>query len=101
MRHTHVVIPLPAYDENGSLITPNEYRATLKGATAAIRFDLSHWAFSPREGRPASDTFVANIRRIDVLRTPPPEVRGGTKHVLDMHDPLPSNVALGKRAKKD
>jgi len=101
MRHTHVVIPLPAYNEDGSLIASTEYHTTLKGATALIHFDLTHWAFAAREGRPASDTFVANIRRMDVLRRPAPQTTGVTKHVLDMHDPLPSNVALGKRAKKD
>ena len=67
MRLTHCVIPLPAYDETGTLIKPVEYRASLKGATAIIRFDLAHWSFVARDGRPPSDTFMANIRRIDVL----------------------------------
>ena len=99
MRETHIVIPLPAYDDNGRLIAPTNYRTTLKGATAAVRFDLSHWCFSAKEGKPASDTFVANIRRIDVLRKPPPQSAGTFKHYLDMHDPLPSNVSLSKRVK--
>ena len=101
MRLTHSVIPLPAYDENGSLIAPTEYRSALKGATAIIRFDLAHWSFAARDGRAPSDTFVANIRRIDVLRKPPPKFTGITKHILDMDDPLPSNAALGKRVKKE
>ena len=101
MRHTHSVCPLLAYDEAGKLIPPVDYRAILKGATAAIAFDLAHWSFSPRDGRPGSDTFVASIRRIDVLRRAAPEFLGAPKHVLDMLDPLPSTVSLGKRAKRE
>ena len=101
MRDTHVVVPLPAYDDSGTLIAPGEYRATLKGATAVVRFDLAHWCFAAREGKAASDTFVANLRRIDVLRKPVPHSGGTLKHFLDMHDPLPSNVSLSKRAKTE
>ena len=36
MRDTHIVIPLPAYDDQGMLILPTNYCAALKGATAAI-----------------------------------------------------------------
>jgi len=101
MRHTHAVVPLPAYDFDGNLITPLEYRNKLKGAVAVVRFDLLHWAFPAREGRPASDTYVANIHRIDVLRNPITTSDRPTKHVLDMHDPLPSYISLAKRRKID
>lgn len=89
MQGTHCVIPLPAYDIDGNLISPREYRAKLKGALVVMRFDLTHWTISAKQGRPATDTFVANIRRIDILEESVP-VSTIAKHVLDMHDPLPS-----------
>jgi hypothetical protein len=89
MLGTHTVVPLPAYDAEGNLISPREYRSKLKGALVAMRFDLTHWAFPARAGRPAADTFVANIRRIDMLEDPV-AVSTAAKHVLDMFDPMPS-----------
>ena len=73
----------------------------LKGATTIIRFDLAQWSFTLREGKPGSDTFIANIRCIDMLRRPAAESSGAPKHVLDMLDPLPSMASLGKCVKRE
>ena len=90
MQGTHNVVPLPAYDSEGNLISPREYRSKLKGALVVMRFDLTHWSFPAREGRSAADTFVANIRRIDLLEESLP-ISTTTKHVLDLYDPIPSS----------
>jgi hypothetical protein len=96
MQGTHCVVPLPAYDFDGNLLSPREYRTRLRGALVVMRFDLTHWSFPAREGRSAADTFVANIRRIDILEESAP-VSATPKHILDMHDPLPSAKKRQKR----
>jgi hypothetical protein len=100
MQSTHTVVPLPAYDEKGDLISPVDYRSKLKGALAVIQFDLEHWSFSAREGRIATDTFVANVHRIDVLEADSSTTHAPVKHVLDLHDPLPSTMSARKRQKR-
>lgn len=42
MLETHEVAPLPAFDVDGSLIAPNDYRTKLERATMWVEFYLEH-----------------------------------------------------------
>jgi hypothetical protein len=75
MIRTHTVIPLPAYDVEGNLIHPDEYRFKIPGGVAAIHFTLAHWFFAKSKGFEATDTYVADVASITMLETPEPVSR--------------------------
>ncbi|KAM6496782.1 hypothetical protein JOM56_007255 [Amanita muscaria] len=64
IRHTHRVNFLPAYNVQGDLIEPQDYRKTLQGALVQIHFTLSHWFIAHK------DTYTANICNMRVLAPP-------------------------------
>lgn len=69
IKETHVYNPLPAYDIDGSVIKPKDYRAKLRGATVIMTFGLKHYFIGPRsEGVAGNNTFVADILKIRWLR---------------------------------
>ncbi|KAF4567154.1 hypothetical protein EYR40_006148 [Pleurotus pulmonarius] len=47
LKHTHDVIPIPAYNKDGTLINPNNYRKALQGAVVEVRFGLRYYAITP------------------------------------------------------
>ena len=75
--NTHRVVPLPAYDMNGHLISPDRYKSALAGALARVTFTLTHWfipakdATSASPASPATNTFVADVTSIRILIDPP------------------------------
>jgi hypothetical protein len=70
MSNTHRVIPLPAYDINGDLIKPHNYKTALTGALVRVNFALSHWYFSSQKDG-TSNIFVADATGIRILVDPP------------------------------
>ena len=103
-RKTHHIIPLPAYDINGSLIEPLLYELTLKGALARINFKLTHWAIAKRDDAEGSNTYVADIETIQILAEP--TFSTGTKRKISAKIPteiaypsssVPMSVVEGKK----
>jgi hypothetical protein len=76
---THRVVPIPAYDMQGHLIAPIQYRSRLEGAVVELHFELSHWSIGGKETEPSSDTYVADVTQIRVLVPPKPRVVTPTK----------------------
>jgi hypothetical protein len=70
MRDTHRVVPLSAYDVNGDLIAPHEYKLRLQGALVIVRFNMLHWSIGARKDQGPVDTYVAEIQGIRVLDPP-------------------------------
>jgi hypothetical protein len=70
MHDTHRVRPLPAYDLDGDLIPPSQYKAQLEGATVRVYFILRHWSINARQGAQASDAYVADVMSMRVLVLP-------------------------------
>lgn len=70
---THVVCPLPAYDQNGILIEPRWYVHRLEGATVVLRFELNHYVIRNKrdKGGPPTDAFSARIVQLRVVIPPP------------------------------
>lgn len=69
---THCVNPLPGYDQNAILLEPHLYTRRLDGATAIIRFNLSHHLIhSDVPGEKSCDTFSARVVQIRIIRPPP------------------------------
>jgi hypothetical protein len=67
---THLVNPLPGYDQNGVLIEPQLYSRRLDGATVVIRFELNHYFIRKREQR-SVDAFSARVIQVRVILPPP------------------------------
>ena len=87
---THCVFPLKAYDINGDLILPLEYKTKLRNALVRIEFTMSHWVI--RKKKAATDTFVADILSIRVLDEPRPlEIVSPKKGAVRMRDPMESD----------
>ncbi|KIL56468.1 hypothetical protein M378DRAFT_172685 [Amanita muscaria Koide BX008] len=70
MVNTHRVRYLLAFDMNGHLIEPSEYRKHLQGALVQVHFTVTRWAIGARKGDEAWDTFVADIHQMRVLSPP-------------------------------
>ena len=72
---THQVNPLLAYDQNGSLLEPQDYAKCLEGATVVIYFELNHYVIHQKDEHTV-DTFRACITKIRVIL--PPETSPAT-----------------------
>lgn len=64
---THNVVPLPAFDEDHSLIAPTDYQKKLCGTVVNVHFRLVHY-FIQQEKK---SVFTAIVHEIFVLRKPP------------------------------
>ena len=64
---THELIPVPAYDLQGNLIRPEDYKSVLPGSVVRVGFRLTHWHIKERRNDPASNTFIADIESLRVL----------------------------------
>ncbi|KAJ8519659.1 hypothetical protein ONZ45_g3411 [Pleurotus djamor] len=66
---THQLNPLPLFGEDGKLVSPNEYRKRLQGATVAIKFMLVHHFIKNKN----FDSFAADIVNIDIISPAKPK----------------------------
>jgi hypothetical protein len=68
MVETHRVVPIPAYDADGNLIHPQNYRKMLRGAIVQVYFHLTHWSIARKQdGTSAVDSYTADVVSIRVL----------------------------------
>jgi len=65
---THNISPLPAYDEEHTLIAPNNYHRKLCGAIVQVHFAIVHYFIKQSK----KSVFTAVAREILVLRSPAP-----------------------------
>lgn len=80
IKNTHVYNPLPAYDLDGSLILPKNYRSKLQGATVILTFALKHYHIGARsENVGGSNTYVAEITKIRLVEAARPRPVSATK----------------------
>lgn len=63
IKDSHVVFPILAYDIDGKLIEPEQYRQKLSGALVECHLSLSHWSIS-RDVRKV-DAFNAKLMYAD------------------------------------
>ena len=90
MQNTHRVLPLNAYDINGDLIPPTDYKSKIQGALVRLEFSMMHWTIW--KGKKATDTFVANIVSLQVLDEPKPLLKlSPSKGLVRNRDPLDSD----------
>ncbi|KAI0633922.1 hypothetical protein C8Q77DRAFT_1036223, partial [Trametes polyzona] len=64
------IVPLPAYNVEGNLIRPQDYRTALMGAIVEVHFTLTHWTISARASEEPADVYVADIQYMRVLVPP-------------------------------
>ena len=67
---THRIVPVPAYDIQGKLVSPEAYRRTLEDAIVELHFSLSHFAIAGKKGTRSKDVFVGEIDAMHVLVPP-------------------------------
>ena len=102
MHDTHIVIPLNAYDIQGNIIHPNDYKTKLRNALVRIEFTMKHWVIWKKKS--ATDTFVADILSLRVLDDPKPiPTLSPKRDRARLRDPLEDsddNDEPAKRAKQ-
>jgi hypothetical protein len=60
MVETHRIVPIPAYDADGNLIHPQNYRKMLRGAI--VGFHLTHWSIARKQDETsAADSYMADV----------------------------------------
>ncbi|KDR79172.1 hypothetical protein GALMADRAFT_1225905 [Galerina marginata CBS 339.88] len=103
MVSTHRVVPVPAYNIQGNLIHPEQYRKHLERATARVTFSLKHWCIGAKykgSGVPGDDTYIADIESIRVLeppRSPVPDTP--RKRKIAATDPLDIEMSPSRRSR--
>ncbi|KAI0054548.1 hypothetical protein BV25DRAFT_648934 [Artomyces pyxidatus] len=90
MKDTYDVIPIPAYDMYGDLISPKLYRIRLEGALVEVHFNLTHWSIGGRRGSatPAADTYTADLVSMRVIVPPKPRPVTPRKRKVSSMDPM-------------
>jgi len=89
-------VPVPAYDIQGKLVSPEAYRRTLEDAIVELHFSLSHFAIAGKKGTRSKDVFVGEIDVMHVLV--PPQSNSSNvmkKRVVRMH--LDPNTPISKK----
>ncbi|KAL1762117.1 hypothetical protein FB107DRAFT_268406 [Schizophyllum commune] len=86
---THTICPLPAYDEDGMILSPMEYEAALPGALVNVMFTLRHAV--DRNDR--SHYFTTDLEELSIICrgcNPRTSLRQTTRLPLTARYPLPS-----------
>ena len=81
VRTSHTVNPLKAFDIDGHIIPPQNYRSLLQGALVAITFTLTLTVTPRNRHSKAIDVYVADIQGIQMLKEPMP--------IVEMYPPVP------------
>ncbi|KAK7054486.1 hypothetical protein VNI00_003684 [Paramarasmius palmivorus] len=87
-RGTHDLVPLPAYDMDAELISPECYKDILMNAVVEVHFVLEHWRISAEK----KDVFKASIVKVYAL-TPPLKytvespIKGSSRRRIERSDP--------------
>lgn len=63
---THIVLPLPAYDEHQKLIVPADYQTKLHSAVVQVLFRLVHYFIN----KDKKSVFTAILHKIVILHPP-------------------------------
>lgn len=95
LRYSHKIQPLVAFDQEGDIIKPSQYRRQLCGATVLARFVANHYAIGkaakPGGPRPLVHSFTGEIVDLTVLVSPPAPARSPLKRsgaMLDVTSPV-------------
>lgn len=71
----HIVRPLPAFDQSGEILQPNNYQSALKGSLSVVYFTLMHYNMFETDSRTKTkvpvDGYSADVANIAVIIPPP------------------------------
>lgn len=80
LRASHCIVPLPAFDKNGLIVAPADYKRHLEGATLWVEFSMHHKSVEARH------EFTGRIRKIYIIQDAAPRVVDGEDEVLQAVD---------------
>jgi hypothetical protein len=87
MYDTHAVIPLNAYNIQGNIIHPSDYKTKLRNALVRIEFTMKHWVIWKKKA--GTDMFIADILSLQILEDPKPIAQFSPKKShAHLRDPL-------------
>lgn len=95
------VNPLPAYDMHGHIIEPAFYQRRLEGALAEVRFTLTHWPISKRDGATGgTDIYTGDIDYIRVIAPPKPTLVTPRRRKIFAVDPIGPSAPITPTKKR-
>ncbi|KAJ8587337.1 hypothetical protein M405DRAFT_882740 [Rhizopogon salebrosus TDB-379] len=101
MVETHRVVPILAYDADGNLIHPQNYRKMLRGALVQVDFHLTHWSIVRRQdGTSAAYSYTADVAYIRVLSEPTTSVTTTKRKIAARIDSSHLEAVAGPSKKK-
>lgn len=65
LRNDYCVVPLPAHDKGGDILSPLDYRRELEGATVWVEFTMHHTL------QGGTHWFAGRLRSVNVLEEAP------------------------------
>lgn len=96
--HTHVPVPIPAFDKEGNQIMPADWNSKLRGADVIVKFTVSHQWLGKTATRERTDNYYADIVEIRLLREPRPPPTSPLKRGRD--EASDSRVGKTPKSKK-
>ena len=89
LESTHRLIPVPAYEYEGSLMYPQYYKHMLTGAVVEVHFTLTHWSIGakPGQSQESIDAYTPELFSMRVLRKPLPSITS-RKRKVSSKDPM-------------
>ncbi|KIO11879.1 hypothetical protein M404DRAFT_20467 [Pisolithus tinctorius Marx 270] len=93
---THMVCPLPAFDQNHASIVPGDYLRKLCGAVVIVHFALIHYYFKQDK----KSVFSGVLREMVVLREPPPPPTNPLKRSVYGSGPSFSHMPATKKLRQ-
>lgn len=81
MKLSHVALPLPVYNVDGSFVEPSQVVSVLRNSIVEVHFSLKHYAIR-ENGTAKFDTFTAIIQQIMVLVAARPKAKNPYRRTL-------------------
>lgn len=98
---TYHVVPVPAYEIDGRLMSPVDYQRHLSKAVVELHFTLTHFTIAEKDGKKGgSDVYTPDLHSMRVLKKPTPTITSPRKRKISTKDPMESQAESSKKKKK-
>ena len=98
MIDNYQVVPVPAYEHDGTLMYPNNYQKRLMKAVVELHFTLSHFTIAERDDtKRGSDVYTPELHSMRVLKKPSPSMNSPRKRKISVKDPMDSGSSTKKQ----
>jgi hypothetical protein len=98
MIDNYQVVPVPAYELDGTLMCPTVYQKRLMKAVVELHFTLSHFTIAERDdAKHGNDVYTPDLHSMCILKKPSPTMNSPRKRKIAIKDPMESGSSTKKQ----